>query len=147
MEPQLDTTLPPPPPKSRRKTWIIIGIVLAVLVICVCVVAVIVGVVVGYPYLQQHGLVGSSPVGTWATTYDWGCTGSGQSSHFFVQNNGTFTDDDSSTGAWVLTGNQVTFTYSSGTAYTGTLAQDAMSGTMVSYDGRTGCWNSTRTGP
>jgi hypothetical protein len=86
-------------------------------------------------------------VGTWSTTYDWECTGSGQVSHFYIHDDGTFSDDDSSPGTWVLTGNQVALTYESGTAYTGTLNQDQMSGTMVSFDGGTGCWNSTRTGP
>ena len=140
-------TLPPPPPKSNRRTWTIVGIVAAVLVVCLCIVTVIVGLVLGIPYLEKQGLLGTSAVGTWNVSYDWGCTGSTQSDHFYIYSDGSYSDDSSSGGNWTLSGGQITLTYGSGTVYTGSISGSQMNGTMVSYDQNTGCWTSTRAAP
>jgi hypothetical protein len=147
MNPQPETTAPPPPPRSSKKTWIVIGSILAVLAVCLCIVAVIVGLVLGYQYFKDNGLLTSAAVGTWSTTYDWGCSGTGQYDHFYIHTDGTFVDDSASPGTWVLTGSQIALTYEGGTAYTGTLSQNQMSGEMVASDGAAGCWTATRAEP
>ena len=84
--------------------------------------------------------------GTWYLDYDWGCDGGSSSATWYINYDGTFTDSSDTSGTWSLYGSQVTLTYSNGTTYTGEVSGDQMNGTMVSYDGNTGCWSASKGG-
>ena len=148
MDSQPEVSPVPPPPRNTRKTWIIIGSILAALAACICIAALITAAVLGIKYLSDDGRPARSrAVGTWPLTYDWACTGSEQTGVFYLYEDGTFADDTEATGTWVLSGDQITMAYEGGTVYTGTLGEGEMSGTMVAFDGATGCWNASRSGP
>lgn len=88
----------------------------------------------------------ADPVGTWVTTYDWGCNGSSNTSVDHFYNNGTYIDSFGGTGTWSVSKNSITVNYANGTVYSGTIDGDVMSGTMVSAGtGGTGCWSAYRT--
>ncbi len=60
----------------------------------------------------------------------------------------TFSSNSGSTGTWSLSGNKFTQYFSNGTIYWGTVNATFtyMNGTMLDYDGDTGCWSANRTG-
>jgi C1A family cysteine protease len=86
----------------------------------------------------------NSVVGSWTLVYKWGCGSSSGSCVITFNPDGSFTTSQSGTGTWTLTGDQIQWTYTSGTQYIGTLNGNAMSGTMVSYLGSTGCWTASK---
>jgi hypothetical protein len=92
---------------------------------------------------------GTNIVGTWTLEWDWECDGEdGTADLYFHADNTWFIDyEDGLTGTWTLEGDQVTFVFSSGTTYTGTVNSTGteMEGTMVDYDGITGCWTASLT--
>lgn len=85
-------------------------------------------------------------VGRWTKYFDWACDGTqGGSVEDTFNADHTWTNSNFH-GTWSLSGNQVTQIYSGGTTYTGTVnaACSYMNGTMLSYAGSTGCWESFR---
>jgi hypothetical protein len=84
-----------------------------------------------------------SIVGTWTLTYNWGAP---STSSITFAANGTFSSSSGSTGTWALSGNAISWTYTSGTRYVGTVNSSctSMSGTMIAFDGSTGTWSATR---
>jgi len=88
----------------------------------------------------------ADPVGTWVTTYDWGCDGGSAISVDHYYSNGSYIDSDGNTGNWSVDKNSLTLNYADGTIYSGTISGGSIAGTMVAArSGETGCWSSTRT--
>ena len=98
---------------------------------------------VGFRLLWQPSTI----PGAWPFAFDWSCNGSSDTSVFYTQNDGTFNTYSGSYGTWTLYGNHVTFVYSSGTTYSGTVDSTGtrIEGTMVSHSGSTGCWSAEKT--
>jgi predicted nucleic acid-binding Zn ribbon protein len=84
--------------------------------------------------------------GRWLLEYDWGCEGDPRETLVTLFEDHTFSTGEDNHGTWSLSGSDITLTYPSGTEYTGEVSEGEMEGTMVSYDGREGCWSATRTG-
>ena len=88
--------------------------------------------------------------GTWTLTGAWYATGVNPpwtTTITFTGNteNGSFFTGSGGNGTYIVTGNQVKWTYSSGTTYSGTIQNDTyMSGTMIDYNGNPGTWTATR---
>ena len=86
-------------------------------------------------------------VGTWILEWDWGCDDATGTADFYIYADNTWFIDyeDGITGTWTLEGDQVTLVFSNGTTYTGTVNSTGteMEGTMVDYDGYTGCWTAS----
>jgi hypothetical protein len=80
-----------------------------------------------------------SPVGTWTLGYDWSCDGSYSQTTLTVNADGTFANG-SYTGTWWEDHSTFTFTFSSGTTYTGYHVNKSMTGVQRSYSGLSGCW-------
>lgn len=95
-----------------------------------------------------HSLVGTDicrVTGEWTLFYDWGCDGGVGSTTITFYDNFTFVSGSGSGGTWTLSGDEIIWTYSNGTEYTGTIDGPTMEGTMVSYTGTPGCWWAERT--
>jgi len=88
----------------------------------------------------------NSAVGTWSMNYDWSCDGNDGTITWYLHSDGTFDTSTGYSGTWTQDGNLVTIVYTSGTTYTGTIsaAGTYMSGTMISHNGLTGCWDANR---
>lgn len=84
-------------------------------------------------------------LGLWDMFFDWNCDGSFSSTTWNFKEDKTFESTGGFHGTWSVSGKQITVTYSSGTTYSGTIdsAGTFMSGTMVDYDGVTGCWDAS----
>lgn len=83
----------------------------------------------------------SPVVGEWTLFFRWGTAGTYSSGIIEFKWNQMF-EDGSYRGTWSQDGDEITFEYEGGTIYTGTLDSDrqGMSGTMISWDGRSGQW-------
>ena len=90
-------------------------------------------------------------IGLWDLYYDWDCDGDDGTATLDIKENNTIKvtnfDGQIDYATWSLNGNQFSFAHENSTTYTGTVNPEGtnMEGTMVSYDGGTGCWNATRT--
>ena len=92
-------------------------------------------------------------VGTWTTSYDWGCDGSPETAYVYYRADGSFGYTDSTgdhlvAGFWTISGNTVKQILDGGTTYTGTVNADCnyVSGYMDStVNPDTGCWHSSKT--
>ncbi len=82
--------------------------------------------------------------GEWVVNYDWYCSGFPGTATMIFNPDFTFTTSEGGSGTWFLNFNQIVFTFSNGTEYTGIVDGDTMAGTMLSYDGTPGCWDAQR---
>jgi len=84
--------------------------------------------------------------GTWTLSYTWSNSGTGTTTITFTgsKESGTFSSQKY-IGTYTVDGKNVTWTYTSGTKYTGTSTGDNnMIGTMISYKGGSGTWTAVR---
>ncbi|MBN2387062.1 MAG: hypothetical protein JXB85_08575 [Anaerolineales bacterium] len=140
---------PPPPPKDNKKVWIIVGIIVAVLVCCCLAIAGTLVVLGTQDIGPLSDLIGSgtSIVGTWDLEYDWDCDGGASQGTLYIHNGGTFDTASNLHGTWSTRGTSFTMVYDNGTTYTGRISGTFMEGTMVAFDGATGCWKAYYRGP
>jgi hypothetical protein len=84
----------------------------------------------------------------WNLVFDWGCNGRTGSTTWNLKGDKTFESSGGYRGTWEVSGKQITVRYASGTTYSGTINSEGtfMNGTMVDYEGGTGCWNASHTG-
>jgi hypothetical protein len=79
--------------------------------------------------------------GNWTLFYDWDCDGSYSKATMTVNNNGTFTTNEGSSGLWTQLAGMFTFTFNnSETTYSGALASKAITGTSTTFAGLNGCF-------
>jgi hypothetical protein len=83
-----------------------------------------------------------SMVGTWDLAYDWDCDGSWEYAWIEFFSDGTFEDEFYAGGTWTQNGCDVDWVYDNGTHYWGLMTLDGtyMSGDMLDFNGRDGCW-------
>jgi hypothetical protein len=82
-------------------------------------------------------------VGAWKKVNDWGCNGTeGEYTWFVYYDNTFYSDGSGGWGTWTQEGQDLTFTFASGTTYTGKLnsSSSRIEGTMVSHSVSSGCW-------
>lgn len=84
-------------------------------------------------------------IGRWKLEFDWDCVGSPGAATVTHYSDHRFYTSTGSGGAWKLSGNKIIRTYDNGTKYTGTIEASNMKtkGTMISFNGRTGCYTDT----
>ena len=87
---------------------------------------------------------GIDALGEWTVYYDWGCTGFPGSATIIFNPDFSFTDSQGGSGTWTQSANFIVWTYSIGTQYTGYIAGNHMAGTMQSFNGSPGCWETVR---
>ena len=95
---------------------------------------------------------GSSIVGKWVFTWDWGCydgpNGPGGGDITF-NNDGTFADGLKSQGTWKQERYMIRFQYESGAVYEGVIKSNTMEGTMPPREqtDQGGCWAAHKVTP
>lgn len=85
--------------------------------------------------------------GIWDLAYDWDCDGSWEYGWIEFYANGTFEDEFYTTGTWTQNGCDVDWVYDNSTHYWGVMVLDGsfMSGDMLGFSGRDGCWEANAT--
>jgi len=101
---------------------------------------------IGVNVLDLEIIVGTDPevIGDWVVYYDWDCDGNQGTAviSFFVDH--TFSDSQGGSGIWDLNGSEIVWTYPiAGVQYTGLVAGNFMTGTMVNPV-NSGCWDAGR---
>jgi hypothetical protein len=86
--------------------------------------------------------------GTWTLYYTWAGYTTDTATLVFSgdKKSGSFYSSNGGSGTYTVNSKNVTWTYTSGTRYTGTFSDKKnMSGTMLSYDYDSGTWTATKT--
>ena len=82
-----------------------------------------------------------SILGTWSLFYTWRCEGEGGVVVLTFLENNRFDTGGTRNGNYTFDGTNITFTFPSGTKYTGIVTNNYMKGTMISSHGVPGCWD------
>lgn len=82
--------------------------------------------------------------GSWTLYYDWFCDGTPGVTSLSLNPDNTFTTGQAESGTWTQTNNQIDFTFTGGTVYTGYIAGAVMAGTSDAGGGQIGCWEALR---
>jgi len=98
--------------------------------------------------LSSTAAAAPSIVGTWTVSFDWDCNGQPGTGTWFVQADGTFTDNSGNAGTWTQNGKAFNMHYPvNHFDYTGKLHKGGNKAAGIIYsavDGDVGCWKATR---